>query len=149
MNNAFPLKQGGKYLIRYKAVVWGNMTLYSSLYPSLLPLFAQNQVGKWSKINWLYNHQNWYPNIKWYELQQVMWLYDETPWNGSADAGVPALNDPNFPSRALQMKADADANGVNYVPPTGGYAAVIFIPVNTPPNAPTAAIQTMFIMVDP
>jgi hypothetical protein len=124
-----------------------NMDVYSSLYPALLPTFAQEQTGKWAKINWVFNHQNWYPNIKWYELQQLVWLYDESPWNGSADGGVPALNDPLNPTRALQMESDANTYGTNYVPSPGGYAAVIFIEVGTPPQSPN--IQTMFIQFDP
>lgn len=126
------------------------MRVYSSLYPNLLPIFAQNQVGKWNKINWSYNHENWYSNppLRWYELQQEIWLYDNIPWNGQADGGVPALNDPNYPSRAVQMKADADANGVNYIPPTGGFAAIIFIPIGTSDTTLNANIQTMFIQIN-
>ncbi len=128
-----------------------NDSVYSSLYPNLLPPFAQVQSGKWAKINWVFNHQNWYTNppLRWYELQQLVWEYDQIPWNGLADGGVPALNDPNNPTRALQMKADADNYGVNYVPPPGGYAAIIFIPLGTPPNSTTPAVQTMFIQIDP
>lgn len=125
------------------------MDVYSSLYPSLLPAFVQSQAGKWAKINWVYNHLNWYSNLQWYELQQLVWLYDNVTWDGSTDGGVPALTDTNYPTRASQMKADADNYGVNYVPPPGGYAAIIFVPQGTPGNATTAAIQTMFIQIDP
>jgi hypothetical protein len=126
-----------------------NMDLYSSLYPTSLPTFVQNQTGKWSKINWLYNHQSMYPNLQWYELQQAIWEYDNVQWDGSTDGGVPALTDPNYPTRALQMVSDANTYGVNYVPPPGGYAAIVFVPHGTQGNATTAAIQTMFIMYDP
>jgi hypothetical protein len=90
-----------------------------------------------------------YPNLQWYELQQAIWEYDNVQWDGSTDGGVPALIDPNYPTRALQMVSDANTYGVNYVPPPGGYAAIVFVPHGTQGNATTAAIQTMFIMYDP
>ena len=126
-----------------------NMDVYSSLYPSLLPAFAQVQSGKWAKINWLFNHQDWYPNLKWYEVQQFIWLYDNVAWNGVADGGVPALSDPLYPTRAQLMKTNADAYGVNYVPSPGGWSAIIFVPTGTPPNATVAAVQTMMVKIDP
>ncbi len=126
-----------------------NMYVYSSLYPSLLPTYAQLQSGKWSKINWVFNHKDWYPNLKWYELQQLVWLYDDIAWYppGAADGGVPAINDPNYPTRALQMYSDANTYGINYVPSPGGWAAVIFILDPPPQEGPF--VQTMFIQIDP
>jgi len=118
-----------------------NMNVYSSLYPNLLPPFAQQDLGKWNKINWVYNHLSWYPGHHWYDIQQLVWLYDQVPWNGQAYDGVPALT-----PMAQQMYADANANGANYVPPIGGFAALIFIQVGTPPNMPE--IQTMFIQLN-
>jgi hypothetical protein len=125
------------------------MDVYSSLYPGVLPLFVQDQVGKWAKINWIFNHKDWYPNLTWYELQQVVWMFDNVAWDGTTEGGVPALNNPLYLTRASKIKADADQYGVNYVPPPGGFAAIIFVPTGTPANAPTAAIQTMFIQIDP
>jgi hypothetical protein len=119
-----------------------HMTVYSSLYPSLLPPFAQSQAGKWAKINWVFNHLNYFPGYHWYDVQQLVWEYDAVAWNGQPDGGVPALT-----ALAQTMKTQADLLGVNYVPPPGGYAAVIFIEQGTPPTTPN--IQTMFIQYDP
>lgn len=119
-----------------------NMDVYSSLYQEKLPVFAQS--SKWNKINWLFNNLDRYPNYHWYDIQGVIWLYDTNPWDGSATYGMPALT-----SLSSQMKADADVYGVNYVPSPSGWAAVIFVPMGTLHNAPTATIQTMFIQIDP
>jgi hypothetical protein len=125
------------------------MDVYSSLYPDLLPAFVQLDAGKWSKINWLFNHLSWWPNVLWYEPQQVIWMYDNPDWDGSADGGVPALLDPAYPTRAGLMKAAAEAYGNNYVPLPGGWATIIFVPHGTPSNAPAPAVQTMIIKIDP
>ena len=119
-----------------------HMDVYSSLYQDQLPLFAQG--GKWNKINWLYNHLDWYPGYHWYDIQGFIWLYDANPWNGQPLSGVPALT-----ALSQQMKADADTYGASYSPLPGGWAAIIFVPAGTPHNATTATIQTMFIQVDP
>jgi hypothetical protein len=116
-----------------------NMALYSSLYQNQLPAFAQS--GKWEKINWLYNHLDWYPGYHWYDVQGFVWLYDNPPWNGAAIGNMPALT-----ALTQQMKLDADQYGVGYKVPSGGWAAVVFIPVG---NGNTPVIQTMFIQVDP
>ncbi|MCX6287398.1 MAG: hypothetical protein NTY96_09815 [Bacteroidetes bacterium] len=119
-----------------------NMNVYSSLYPALLPVFGQNIP--WDKINWLLNHLDWYPGYHWYDLQGAIWLFDNPAWNGLAHSGVP-----NLTAMMTQMHNDANAYGANYHVPTGGWAAVVFIPVGTPPDAPTPTIQTMFIKLDP
>lgn len=111
-----------------------NMNSYSSLYPNLLPPFAQGN-GKWSKLNWLFNHLDWYPTITPAIIQSVIWSYDNSPLTPTG--------------LAAQIKNDCDTYGVNYQVPPGGWASIIFIPVGTPPNATTAAIQTMFIKIDP
>ena len=119
-----------------------NMNVYSSLHTELLPLFAQS--NKWNKINWLFNHLSQYPGYHWYDIQGCIWLYDSPIWDGAAVAGMPALT-----LLSLQMKADADIYGANYSPLPGGWAAIIFIPVDTPANATSAIIQTMFVKIDP
>lgn len=111
------------------------MNIFSSLYPASIP--GGDPTGRWAKINWLYNHLDWFPGYHWYDFQQVVWLYDTPPWNGLPAGGVPALT-----PLATQMKAAADANGVGYVPPPGGWAAVVFMGANQ-------VIQTLFIQVDP
>lgn len=119
-----------------------NMDVYSSLNQSALPAFVQGP--KWNSYNWLMNHLDWYPGYLWSDLQGALWLFDSTPWNGHATGGVPALT-----PRMTQMHNDALLYGANYKVPTGGWACVIFIPAGTSPSAPTPAIQTMFIKVDP
>jgi hypothetical protein len=47
------------------------------------------------------------------------------------------------------MKHDADLYGAGYKVPPGGNACIIFVPAGTLPTAPSPAIQTMFIKVDP
>ena len=116
-----------------------DMSVYSSLYQSQLPLFAQSD--KWEKINWLYNHLSWYPGYKWYDLQGFVWLYDNPVWDGAPSGTVPALTE-----LSKQMKADADKYGSGYKVPSGGWAAVIFIPVG---NGDVAKIQAMFVQIDP
>ena len=119
-----------------------SMTLYSSLYPALMPAFAQSRP--WDKINWLLNHLDWYPGYHWYDLQGATWLFDNPAWNGIAAGGVP-----NITALMTQMHNDANTYGGGYKIPTGGWACVVFIPSGTPPNAPTPTIQTMFIKLDP
>ena len=119
-----------------------NMDVYSSLYQDKLPIFAQST--KWNKINWLYNHLDWYPGYHWYDIQGFIWLYDNPIWNGQPESGMPALT-----AMSQQMKADADNYGSTYMPLPGGWAAIIFLPAGTPHNAATATIQTMTIRLDP
>jgi hypothetical protein len=129
-----------------------NMDVYSSLYQDKLPIFAQST--KWNKINWIYNqlkngkyYSPSYTNgiaYTWNDIQGAIWLYDATVWNGQAYAGMPALT-----ALSTQMKADADANGANFLPFPGGWAAVIFVPAGTAHNATSATVQTMMIRIDP
>lgn len=123
-----------------------SMDVYSSLYPDLMPLFAQGD--KWAKINWLINQiglpgsNNRYPTHNWNDLQGAIWLL--SGWNGQAVGGVSAVN-----ALMQQMAADAQSNYENYVIPPAGWACVVFVPAGTPHNATSPVIQTMFIKVDP
>ncbi len=119
-----------------------NMNVFSSLYPDLLPAFAQTRP--WDKYNWLLNHLDWYAGYHWYDLQGALWLLESPAWNGVAEGGVP-----NVTGMMTQMKNDANAYGSGYKVPTGGWAAVVFIPAGTPGNASNPTIQTMFIKLDP
>lgn len=110
-----------------------DMNVYSSLYPDQLPVFAQSD--KWEKINWLYNHLDWYENIHWYDLQGFIWLFDEPAWDGQANGSMPALTE-----LSQQMKADADQYGVGYKVPPGGNYVVVFIP---PGSGDVPMVQTM------
>jgi hypothetical protein len=121
-----------------------NMDVYSSLYPTLLPAFAQLQAGKWSKINWLFNHLSWYPGYQWYDPQQVIWLFDSPAWGGGGESGVP-----NLTPLAQQMFNDANTYGAGYVPLPGGWATIIFISHGTLPGALSPTVQTMIIKIDP
>jgi len=114
-----------------------NMDVYSSLYPEKLPLFAQSASGKWAKINWLFNHLDWFPTATMNNIEDVIWSYDN----------VSPIPTPS--GLSTTMRNACDQYGVNYHVPTGGWACIIFIPHGTPANAPTAAIQTMFIKIDP
>jgi len=119
-----------------------NMDVYSSLYPAKLPLYAQS--AKWEKLNWLFNHLDWYPGYQWFDIQGCIWLYDVPAWNGQAENGMPALT-----AMSSLMKANADVYGVGYKVPPGGWATIVFVPAGTGHNAPAAVVQTMLIQVDP
>ncbi len=121
-----------------------SMDVYSSLHQAQLPVFAQS--SKWDKINWIMNHLDWYPGYKWYDVQGAIWLFDTPAWNGSAEAGVPALSTMQY---AQKMHNDAETYGSSYKVPSGGWACVIFVPHGTSPSAPSPTIQTMFIRLDP
>lgn len=118
------------------------MDVYSSLYVDQLPMFARSE--KWEKINWLFNHLDYFPGYHWYDIQQTLWLYDNPPWDGQPRSSVPALT-----VMAQEMKAQADLYGAGYEVPPGGWAAVVFVLAGTPPDAQNAVIQTMFVQVDP
>jgi hypothetical protein len=115
------------------------MNVYSSLYPDQLPAFAQSE--KWEKINWLYNHLDWYPDAQWYDIQGFIWLYDDPAWDGQALGNMPALTD-----LSIQMKEDADHYGVGYQVPLGGSYVIIFIP---PGSGDVPLIQTMISALNP
>jgi hypothetical protein len=114
------------------------MNVYSSLYPDQLPAFARSD--KWEKINWLYNHLDWYPGYQWYDLQGFIWLYDDPEWDGQALGTVPAVTD-----LTIQMKADADQYGPGYKVPLGGTYVIIFIP----PGVEEPIVQTMISQLNP
>lgn len=107
------------------------MDVYSSLYPEKLPTWAQN--AKWAKMNWIFNHLDWYPNHTWSDLQNAMWRFENVGCSGIG----------------LQMYNDAQMYGTDYKVPSGGWACIIFIDHNTPPGAIKPTTQTMFIKVDP
>ena len=114
------------------------MNVYSSLYQDQLPAFAQSD--KWDKINWLYNHLDWYSGYEWFDIQGFLWLYDNPVWDGLAIGDMPALT-----TLSLQMKQDADTYGVDYKVPLGGSYVIIFIP---PGSGDVPMIQTMISHLD-
>ena len=118
-----------------------NMNVYSSLWPNLMPTFAQ--AKPWDKINWILNHLDWYPGYHWYDLQGAIWTL--CGWIGPTETGVPwPLALP-----ATTMVSDANTYGSGYKVPTGGWACVVFIAAGTPNNASVANVQTMITKVDP
>jgi hypothetical protein len=118
-----------------------NMVVYSSLYPNLLPAFAQ--AKPWDKIDWLLNHLSWYSGYHWYDLQGAMWVL--CGWTGPTKTNV------TYPLGVTgsQMVSDANTYGAGYKVPDGGFACTIFIASGTPGNATVANIQTMVIQLDP
>ncbi len=118
-----------------------NMDVYSSLYPNQMPAFAA-YADKWARINWIFNHLDNYPGYTWGELQGAIWKIMNN-WNGVATGGVPDAD-----AVVDQMVADSQ-NHTDFTPLPGGWAAVVFIPEGTDPNAQNPTIQTMFIQVDP
>lgn len=119
-----------------------NYSNFGFAYQDKLPIFAQGT--KWNKINWLFNHLDWYTGYQWNDIQGFIWLYDSNPWNGLPYAGMPAVTD-----LSQQMKIDADTYGANFSPLPGGWAAIIFVPAGTAHNATSATIQTMIVKIDP
>jgi hypothetical protein len=120
------------------------MNVYSSLYKSKLPTWAQADYSKWEKMNWIINHLDWYSGYSWSDLQQAMWILEDPTWNGSAEGNVPAIT-----TIGIKMVSDANTYGGNYKVPSGGWACIIFIDHNPPGNATLPYTQTMFIKVDP
>jgi len=119
------------------------MNVFSSLYQWTLPSWAQS--NKWNKINWLYNHLDWFPGYQWYDIQGVIWMYDIPAWTGGSEGGFPDgyYNDAMMVSMHNAMELPAN-HADTYIPSSGGWAAVIFI---ADLNGPT--VQTMMIKLDP
>jgi hypothetical protein len=118
------------------------MNVFSSLYQLDLPIWARST--KWNKINWLYNHLDWFPGYHWYDIQGVIWMYDIQPWTGGDEGCFTGYG---ITSMMTTMKnaMDLAANHADtYIPSSGGWAAVIFI---ADLNGPS--VQTMMIKIDP
>lgn len=117
-----------------------NMDVYSSLFPEKLPLFARGE--RWKKINWLFNHLDYFGSYSWWDLQQALWLFDVPQWNGLPLGGVPALT-----TKAQEMYSTANLYGGDYVALPGSYVAIIFIPTGTPITATSGSVQTVFVQI--
>lgn len=140
-NGVYPSNCADHSTLIYIGVAY-NMDVYSSLYQDKLPLFARGEE-RWKKINWLYNHLDYFGSYSWWDLQQALWLFDVPQWNGLPLGGVPALT-----TKAQEMYAAANLYGGNYVALPGSYVAVIFVPAGTPITATSGSIQTMFIQIE-
>lgn len=119
------------------------MDVFSSLYPNKLPSWVQ--PSRWAKINWLYNHLDYFPGYQWYHIQGAIWRYDSPQWDWTAENGMPALTQSDKDMIA-NMTGKMNDYGTNYLVPSGGWAAILFIK-NPAGNSPT--IQTMIVKVDP
>jgi hypothetical protein len=110
-----------------------NMGVYSSLLPQLLPSGIEVKAkDNLDMVNWLMNHLDNYTGETMADIQNAVWtILDDAPATG---LGTPS-------ALAIQMADDALANGNNYVPLPGGWAAVVFF------KAPD--IQLLFTVVDP
>ena len=117
-----------------------NMKVFSSMAPDELPLYAKHP-RRWNAINWLFNHLDRYAFYDWDILQGACWMI-LNDWNGLGHSGVSDAN-----SVVLRMAADARQH-VDFIPDFGQKAAVIFIPVNTPPDETTPKVQVVFSFVD-
>jgi hypothetical protein len=111
------------------------MNIYSSLYPNVLPDAFNAQKDVLDNINWLGNHLADYPGYQWDDLQNAIWML----LNQESDDGSRPI--------ATQMLADAIAYGDNYLPPVGGWAAVMFVDPTADDVNPV--LQLLFTLVDP
>jgi hypothetical protein len=117
----------------YLNTPYSDMGVYSSLLPHLLPGGIETKVkNNLDMANWLMNNLGNYNGETWQDIQNAIWIIlDNDPPTG---AGTPT-------ALANQMATDAMANGNNFVPLPGGWAAVVFYKLPT--------IQLIFTVVDP
>lgn len=117
-----------------------NVEVFSSLYPGTL--VETHGYLKFGEINWIGNNLYRFPDHTWQDIQNAVWmLIGQLPDDGT-DGGV------GVPSQiAKDMKDAAIVSGVDYFPPVGGWAAVLFVSPEATPNNPV--IQILFILVDP
>ncbi|RLD37590.1 MAG: hypothetical protein DRI74_06285, partial [Bacteroidetes bacterium] len=111
-----------------------NMDVYTSLYPDLLPGAFAAQKDVLDNINWLGNNLYRYDGHTWADIQDAVWMI----------LGQISTSSTPF---ATQMASDAMLYGDGYIPPVGGWAAVLFVD-------PTAddynkVLQLLFTLVDP
>jgi len=110
--------------------------VYGSMYPDLFPAEVEQQFkDNIDLANWLFNNLENYPGWTWDELQDALWIILDH------DFIYPDLLNNPPTATTNEMVADATAYGDNYLPPPGGWAAIIFW------NG--IDIQLMFTYVDP
>jgi len=110
------------------------MSVFSSLYPLPAAWMEPQAIANIDQANWLMNHLSEYPGADWADIQNALWKI--------LDAGA-LFPHSGVPYRILAttMANDAVANGNNFVPLPGGFAAVIFAQSNS--------VQIVFTIVDP
>ncbi len=117
------------------------MNVFSSLYIDLIPDAFSLQKPVLDNINWLGNNLYRYENHNWKDVQNAVWmLLGQISETQNGGVGVPT-------ALAIKMKNDAQNNGDNYMPPVGGYAAVLFISPDADESNPV--LQLLFTLVDP
>lgn len=113
-----------------------DMTVYSSLYPEFIPQTYNAQIAVLDNINWLGNNLYRYSGHTWKDIQDAVWMM---------------INLSQAPSwttvHASKMVSDALLYGDNYLPPVGGWAAVLFVGDLDQNENPT--VQLLFTLVDP
>ena len=118
-----------------------SMEVFSSLYPYLMPAPADEK--EWDRANWLMNHLGWYDGYTWEDIQGALWLLDG--WDGVTIPPGSGMNPAT--AMAYDMYDDAVLYGDGYLPPPGGWAAVVFL--YTQPTDVVVVLQTVFIVIDP
>lgn len=128
--------------------------VYSSLYPA--DLLTSHAYFKVEEINWLGNNLAFFPDYTWIDLQHAIWILngqlneDGTYTNNSQSSSKlgsvsqTTLDMVEEAEDAIIALNDAD---LNYAPPVGGWAAVMF--VGDLNNDGTPTIQLLFTLVDP
>lgn len=118
-----------------------SMNIFSSLYPATLPGAFDAQKPAFDNVNWLGNNLYRYPAYTWKDLQNAVWmLVGQLSPTQNGVLGVPS-------ALAIQMKNDANLYGNGYLPPVGGYAAVMFVSPSA--TATNPVLQLIFTLVDP
>lgn len=112
---------------------YNGMNVFSTLYLQTIPTAFDAQKPMFDNINWLGNNLYRYDGHNWADIQDAVWMM------------LGQLTSSSRPI-ANQMKTDALAYGDGYLPPVGGYAAVLFADP-TPTTDPV--LQLLFTLVDP
>jgi len=125
----------------YVPKFYPNTDVYGSLFPGTLPATMPAEfIAGVDNANWLMNNLDNYTGEEWNDIQWALWLLmDDSP---SADQYVPGPS-----TLASQMAADAVSYGDGYLPPPGGWAAVIFHAPD--PTTGAYTVQVVFTFVDP
>lgn len=121
----------------YVNTLYESMGVFSSLLPLPVALMEPQAIANIDQANWLMNHLSNYPAANMQDIQNALWKILD------AQATFPSSIGDHLPALVTQMVADASANGNNFVPLPGGYAAVIFAKANEP------ILQIIFTVVDP
>jgi len=117
------------------------MDIYTSLYPSQIPNSFNLQKDVLDNINWLGNNLYRYDGYNWKDVQNAVWMIlGQMGDTEDAGLGIPTAT-------AVKMKNDALAYGDDFLPPVGGYAAVLFIDPTA--NDINRVLQLLFTLVDP